>query len=198
MRTLRNWRRQGAEKKEAARTASSTAPATEPISPSTPASPSLREKGRPEDDAANPFGAEHAWWAERDRLQRVFVASGADEGQTHESPLSEYWSPESLFNWGRRPGEDDVAWEDEAPQIDPYEVLGLPLYATWDQVTAAHRRLAKQHHPDRLLDASEEDRAASEERMRQINQAYNELRRQRKASETAGTQDSASTYFSSY
>jgi hypothetical protein len=136
------------------------------------------------DETANPFGREHAWWAERDRLQRVFVAPRVDNGRD-ESPLSEFWSPESLFSWGRRPGEDADDWYEDDPQIDPYDVLGIPQYATWDQVTASHRRLAKLHHPDRLLDVSDEERRDSEERMRLINQAYNELRRQRTSSPSA-------------
>jgi hypothetical protein len=131
-------------------------------------------------DEHNPFGQEHAWWAERERLQRVFVAPRVDD-EADESPLSEFWSPESLFTWGRRPGDDDAPYYEDEQPFDPHEVLGLPLYAPWDQVVAAHRRLAKEHHPDRLVDATPEDRATSEERMRLVNQAYNELRRQRSA-----------------
>ena len=44
---------------------------------------------------------------------------------------------------------------------------------------AAHRRLAKPHHPDRLLNATPEDRQRSEDRMRDINIAYAELKRRR-------------------
>ena len=186
MRTLKPWRRHVEAEKER------TAPTAEPVAPE--ATASTRPDG---DTTQNPFGQEHAWWAERERLQRVFVAAASDDGETRESPLKDYWSPESLFTWGRRPGDEDDLWEDEPVPPDPYEVLGLPLYATWDQVTAAHRRLAKEHHPDRLLDASAEDRAASEERMREVNMAYNELRRQRRASQEAGTASSSSYYASS-
>ena len=129
-----------------------------------------------DDDEHNPFGEEHAWWAERDRLQRVFVASRVDD-DGNESPLSEFWSPESLFTWGRQPGDD--AYYEEETYLDPYEILGLPRYAPWDHVVAAHRRLAKEHHPDRLGDATPEERAESEERMRLVNQAYTDLRRER-------------------
>jgi hypothetical protein len=183
VRTLKPWRRHAADKERATGGAQPTG--------------GVADRARPTaDDDGNPFGREHAWWAERDRLQRVFVAPSNEDGETQESSLSDFWSPESLFTWGRKPGDEDDAWDEEEIPLDPYEVLGLPMYATWDQVTAAHRRLAKEHHPDRLLDAPDDVRAASEERMRQVNQAYNELRRQRRASETAGTQAS-STYYSS-
>ena len=60
---------------------------------------------------------------------------------------------------------------------DAWAVLGLPSGASWKEIAAAHRRLAMEHHPDRLLDASPDERAASEEAMREINVAYSVLRR---------------------
>jgi curved DNA-binding protein CbpA len=50
---------------------------------------------------------------------------------------------------------------------DPYAVLGVPREATTKQVAAAHRRLAKSHHPD-LHDGGPESAAL----MREINEAW--------------------------
>ena len=60
---------------------------------------------------------------------------------------------------------------------DAWAVLGLPSGASWKEIAGAHRRLAMRHHPDRLLDAPAEERARSEETMREVNVAYNVLRR---------------------
>ena len=60
---------------------------------------------------------------------------------------------------------------------DAWGVLGVRPGAAWSEIAAAHRRLAMVHHPDRLLDCSEEDRAVSEDAMREINVAYSVLRR---------------------
>lgn len=60
---------------------------------------------------------------------------------------------------------------------DAWGVLGVRPGAAWSEIAAAHRRLAMVHHPDRLLDSPEEERAASEEAMREINVAYSVLRR---------------------
>jgi DnaJ domain len=51
--------------------------------------------------------------------------------------------------------------------MDPYGVLGLPPTATPDEVAAAYRRLAKEWHPDR---------GGGDERMAEINSAYELLR----------------------
>lgn len=60
---------------------------------------------------------------------------------------------------------------------DAWAVLGVRPGAPWKEIAAAHRRLAMQHHPDRLLDQSPEARAESEALMRDVNVAYNVLRR---------------------
>ena len=54
---------------------------------------------------------------------------------------------------------------------DPYEVLGLDVYATSDEIKAAYRRLAKKHHPDK----NQGDKA-SEWIFKEVNQAYATLR----------------------
>ncbi len=54
---------------------------------------------------------------------------------------------------------------------DPYEVLGVPRDADEETVTAAYRALAKQYHPD----LHPGDKAAAA-KMREINEAYTEIR----------------------
>ena len=100
----------------------------------------------------------------------------AEKQDTTEEPkrtaFEEYFSTESLFNWT---GGSDAVFD----ETDPYVVLGLAPSATWEEISAAHRRLAKVHHPDRLLDATEEQREASNQRIRDLNIAYMELRRRK-------------------
>jgi DnaJ-domain-containing protein 1 len=54
--------------------------------------------------------------------------------------------------------------------------LGLPADASTDDVAAAYRRLAKQHHPDRWAEADEATRQRNAEEMMRINAVYRALR----------------------
>ncbi|MFB3739790.1 MAG: J domain-containing protein, partial [Candidatus Velamenicoccus archaeovorus] len=60
---------------------------------------------------------------------------------------------------------------------DPYVVLGLPRGASQDQIRAAYRRLAQIYHPDRYQGAPADVRAEAERRMKQVNAAYDALRK---------------------
>lgn len=57
---------------------------------------------------------------------------------------------------------------------NPYEILGLSQNATEEQVTQAYRKLAKKYHPD--LNPGDKN---AEEKMRQINAAYEQIRAQK-------------------
>jgi DnaJ like chaperone protein len=59
---------------------------------------------------------------------------------------------------------------------DPYAVLEVETTATWDEIVEAHRRMARRHHPDRLVGRPDAEIAAGEDRIRVINAAYADLR----------------------
>ena len=60
-------------------------------------------------------------------------------------------------------------------QNNPYDVLGLPRNANEEQIKRAYRELAKKDHPDNFPDASM--RELAEEKMKEINEAYDMLMR---------------------
>lgn len=80
--------------------------------------------------------------------------------------FQEYFTYESLFE---EPPE-------EADTRNPYSMLGVSGEATWTEIVVAHRRLARQFHPDQFVDADAAVRAEAEDRIRDINWAYNTLR----------------------
>src|SRR5215216_1701392 len=58
-----------------------------------------------------------------------------------------------------------------------HQVLGVPLGASRQEISQAYRKLAFMHHPDRVAGMGPEAMEYSEERMKEINAAYAELRR---------------------
>ena len=72
---------------------------------------------------------------------------------------------------------------------NPYEVLGISPDATNEEVRDAYRALAKKYHPDNYVDNPLADMA--EEKMKEINSAYDEILRQRaEAKNNANSQNS--------
>jgi DnaJ-domain-containing protein 1 len=58
-----------------------------------------------------------------------------------------------------------------------HQVLGVPLGASRQEISQAYRKLAFMHHPDRVAGMGPEAMEYSEQRMKEINAAYAELRR---------------------
>lgn len=69
---------------------------------------------------------------------------------------------------------------------DPYKVLGISPSATDDQVKAAYREMARKYHPDNYTDNPLSDLA--QEKMQEINEAYDTIVRLRKQGGGTGGQ----------
>ncbi len=70
---------------------------------------------------------------------------------------------------------------------DPYKVLGISQSATDDEVKKAYRKLAKKYHPDSYANNPLSDLAA--EKMKEINEAYDTIMRQRSSGGTGNGSD---------
>ena len=69
---------------------------------------------------------------------------------------------------------------------NPYRILGVSPNATDDEIKQAYRELARKYHPDKYRDSDLADLA--EEKMKEINAAYEEIRKQRSSGKQgAGT-----------
>ena len=75
---------------------------------------------------------------------------------------------------------------------DPYSILGVSKKATDDEIRVAYLALAKKYHPDNYSDDNPLKELA-EEKMQEINAAYEEIQRLRKR----GSHQSGNTYGSS-
>ena len=74
---------------------------------------------------------------------------------------------------------------------DPYEVLGVQPNATDEQVKDAYRKLARKYHPDNYVNNPLADLAT--EKMKEINEAYDEIQRQRKGGASSSGYGGASS-----
>lgn len=61
---------------------------------------------------------------------------------------------------------------------DPYQILGIPRTATDDEVKKAYRTLARKYHPDNFA-GSAAQAAGAEEKMKEINAAYDQIQKER-------------------
>ncbi len=75
---------------------------------------------------------------------------------------------EAKYMYGRRQGAASTA-QDEARF---YAVLGLEQGADFESIKKAYRKLSMQYHPDKVAHLGEEFKRVAEEKMKEINAAY--------------------------
>ena len=57
-----------------------------------------------------------------------------------------------------------------------YRILGLKDGASQEEIKKAYYQLAKEHHPDKFVNASDSDKKYHENKMKEINEAYENLK----------------------
>lgn len=77
---------------------------------------------------------------------------------------------------------------------NPYEVLGVSPNATDEEIKKAYRELAKKYHPDNYAGSPLAD--VAEEKMKEVNEAYDEIKKMRQGGTSAGGAGTDSAYYS--
>ena len=74
---------------------------------------------------------------------------------------------------------------------DPYKTLGVNPNASDDEIKKAYRELAKKYHPDNYVNNPLKDLA--DEKMKEINEAYDKIVNERKSGYSSSYQSSSNT-----
>ena len=76
---------------------------------------------------------------------------------------------------------------------NPYEILGVAENASDEEIKKAYRKLAKQYHPDNYTDNPLKELA--DEKMKEINEAYDAIQREREKARSSGSSYGAYSVF---
>lgn len=60
-----------------------------------------------------------------------------------------------------------------------YKILEITKDATVDEIKAAYRKMAKKYHPDKVIHLGKEHQKGAEEKFRQVQEAYEQLQKER-------------------
>jgi hypothetical protein len=131
---------------------------------------------------ATTFGAEDPRKARRWEKHASTASGTASANDSEHFSFKEREEPyRSAATKGREEAYQSVeALEREARLGSARKVLGVAKGASAEQISAAYRKLARTHHPDKVANLAPAVRDRSERRMKEINAAYTELKRLRR------------------
>ena len=120
-------------------------------------------------------------------LDGLFEIAKAD-GVVHPAELAYLRAVAAIFGFDEAQFERIREAQMGPDLADPYEVLGVTRTASDAEIRTAYRRLARDHHPDRLVGEGmpEEFIAVANEKLKAINGAYDRIRRERRQAKAAG------------
>jgi hypothetical protein len=75
---------------------------------------------------------------------------------------------------------DSLSMKEKARIVSAFTTLGVRRGATMPEISAAYKKLARAHHPDKVAMLEPEEREVAERRMKEVNAAYTVLKHLRR------------------
>lgn len=129
------------------------------------------------------FRADYAAWEKLQREQQGQQYSQFDAAQAAQEWFRQYAEAQArAARSGQQGGQSYRQYEYQPrqprtpPRKDPYQVLGVQPGASQADIRSAYLRMAKEFHPDRVSGQGEAAVKRAEEKMKDINEAYSQLR----------------------
>lgn len=129
------------------------------------------------------YRAAYAEWEKRQRQQQGQQYSQFDAAQAAQEWFRQYAEAQARAGGSREGGQSyqrQYEYQPRQPQRsarkDPYQVLGVQPGASQADIRSAYLRMAKEFHPDRVAGQGETAVKQAEEKMKDINEAYSQLR----------------------
>lgn len=110
---------------------------------------------------------------------RIFIdSSGKKRKETYFVELNLDNNPENPYRKAEQDQQNQTETIQQEVDKSPYEVLGISEQATVKEIREAFKKKALENHPDRTAGLGEEYKQLAEKRMKEINFAYEQLRKE--------------------
>ena len=110
---------------------------------------------------------------EAEEFFRTFFGGGFGQGTTGSSAGNTYGGYSGQNSGGRYQRNTYNTYTMDKSKY--YTILGVNKGASQDEIKRAYHKLAKEHHPDRFVNSSESEKKYHENKMKEINDAYENL-----------------------
>ena len=118
-------------------------------------------------------------WMLLSMLFRLFKGDTARRDEWKQYSEWTYGSEQGGYGWSGPYGENPFTAGSSSALADAYRTLGISPEATDSEVKSAFKRLAVRYHPDKYATESQDVQHAAEEKFKQVNEAYQRIRKQR-------------------
>ena len=115
------------------------------------------------------------------RVQYAHAGGGFDRGSVHDDSFDDDGGPgDDGFSGYDEPVNCHQQQADPEPEptksFNPFDVLGVARGASQDQIKHAYREMSRMYHPDKTAHLGSDRQQLSDEKMKQINRAYEMLK----------------------